>query len=132
MFSIVYASLLRPIAHPDADRRVAGIHAIPEQSESWYLRRRDIRRFHGLALANAEFEDWHLFAGSSASTVTGAGLPERIRRQQITPGLLGVPRGPPVIGRLFRAGEEAERPADISEGYWRRRFNADPNVLGRN
>jgi putative ABC transport system permease protein len=54
-----------------------------------------------------------------------------MRRQQITPGLLESFAVRPVIGRLFRAGEEAERPALISEGYWRRRFNADPDVLGR-
>ncbi len=131
MFSIVYASLLRPIAHPDARPPRGGIHAIPEQPESWISGGVTSADFMDWRSQTTEFEDWHLFAGSSASTVTGAGLPERIRRQQITPGLLDSLAVRPVIGRLFRAGEEAERPAVISEGYWRRRFNADPNVLGR-
>jgi hypothetical protein len=132
MFSIVYASLLRPIAHPDAERRVVVFTKSlnsPNRGISGGVTSADFMDWRG---QTTEFEDWHLFAGSSASTVTGAGLPERIRRQQITPGLLESFAVRPLRGRLFRAGEEAERPSVISEGYWRRRFNADPNVLGRN
>ena len=66
-------------------------------------------------------------------TLTGAGDPERVTILGVTPNvpdLLGVR---PLIGRSFAAGEgplAGPRYALLGEEYWRRRFDANPGVLG--
>ncbi|HLE85458.1 MAG TPA: ABC transporter permease, partial [Thermoanaerobaculia bacterium] len=70
---------------------------------------------------------------AASATLTGAGEPERVSVLAVTqnlPELLGVR---PVTGRHFAAGEGlpgGARLALLSEEYWRRRFGADPGVLG--
>ena len=43
-------------------------------------------------------------------------------------------RTQPLLGRVFRDDEDrtgAPKVALLSEGFWRRRFNADPNIIGK-
>jgi putative ABC transport system permease protein len=68
-------------------------------------------------------------------TLDAGGESERLRRQGVSASffpLLGVSAA---IGRTFDAGEDsvAERKAVavLSDGLWRRRFGADPQILGR-
>ena len=65
---------------------------------------------------------------------TSGDLPERIRRAFVAPRFIDVWGIAPAMGRGFTTNEhEAGGPAAgiISDRYWRRRFGADPNVLGR-
>src|SRR5262249_37785786 len=48
--------------------------------------------------------------------------------------LFGVLQVPPAIGRWYSEAESAwgaHRVALVSDGFWRSRFGADPNVVGR-
>ena len=67
-------------------------------------------------------------------TVTGGGEAERVPRLLVTPGYFRVLQATPALGRLFTAEESKPSPpavAVISDAYWRRRFGADPNVVGQ-
>ena len=128
VFSIVWAALLRPLPYPDVDRRVVLMSGAGRSSP-------------GMGVTTADFIDWrdgsrtleqmHMFSSRTVFTAVGAGLPERVKAQHVTPGLFEALGARPVIGRFFRPGEEQTRPAVISEGYWRRRFGGQTDVLGR-
>ncbi len=130
MFSIIQASLLRPLPYPNADGLVM-LETVALNSPN--------RQFRG-GVASADFLDWrdqattldHWHMGTAARTETALGedLPERIVTQNVTSGLLESLGVPPVAGRFFRKGEEAAEPAVISEGYWQRRWGSRPDVLG--
>lgn len=91
----------------------------------------DARDFGGL-------ED--VFAGTVLSQMTFASLevdnqPEWINTQVVSANYFDVLGARPRLGRTFLPGEDRRPGADnvlvISERLWRRRFAADPSVLGR-
>ena len=60
--------------------------------------------------------------------------PESLVPQRVTAELLHVLRVQPAIGRTFTAENEVagrDRVAVLSDGLWRRRFGADPQIVGR-
>jgi len=72
--------------------------------------------------------------GFATVTVTGNGDPEQLVGNLISPTLTQVLGLTPIAGRSFTADEEkpgAPSIAMIGEGLWRRRFAADPNLVGR-
>jgi putative ABC transport system permease protein len=90
------------------------------------------------------FADWRerqeLFVAIAATqpaggfTVDENGVPRDLPALQVTAGYFDVYRAYPQIGRAFTEEDAMEgrpRVALISDGFWRRHFGADPNVLGR-
>ena len=62
------------------------------------------------------------------------GEPESLIPQRVTASFFDVLRVRPAIGRAFSAANEVagrDKVAVLSDGLWRRRFGADPNVIGR-
>jgi predicted permease len=130
VFSVVNAVLLRPppVAEPDrlvrlweAERRGGGYGSVSFPNyRDWA---REARAFTGLAA----------YHGRSL-TLGGAGEPERVQAVAATANVFRVLGVQPLLGRAFAPGEDApDRPAVVvlSEGIWRRRFGADPAVVGR-
>ncbi len=67
-------------------------------------------------------------------TLTGSGSPERLRAGYVTAEALPLTGVAPARGRTFSA--EEDRPGQpavtlLSDGLWRRRFGADPEIVGR-
>jgi putative ABC transport system permease protein len=129
IFSVVNSVLLRPLPY-ERPERLAMIWGHRNQEplaelsvpEYWDLRERT-----------------HAFAGVAAFAdgninLTGTGTPVRIRAGYFTantPALLGVA---PAIGRGFTADEDLPGGPPVvllGDGLWRRRFGADPKVVGR-
>jgi putative ABC transport system permease protein len=129
IFSLIYASLLRPLPYQDADRLLIVFTTDLNSANKKNRGGATTADFLDWRERSKLFEDWHLFSLNKTATATGAGLPERITYQHVTAGLLDSLGVRPVLGRLFRPGEEAV--AIISEGYWRRRFGGQEDVLGR-
>jgi len=72
--------------------------------------------------------------GYATFTLSGNGEPEQLPGNRISPALAQVLGTRPLAGRDFRADEEkpgGAAVAMIGEGLWKRRFNADPNLVGR-
>lgn len=74
-----------------------------------------------------------LLAGTDTH-VTGSGEPERITPAAVSPALFPILGIHAQMGRTFT--EEDDRPgwsrvAVLSDQYWRSRFAADPNIIGR-
>jgi putative ABC transport system permease protein len=129
MFTVVNRVLLRPLPYPDADRivrvfgRDRGRENEPFSGPDFLDLKRGARAFQYLAATSG-----------GASTITGAGDPERLRAQKVSPEYFEVFDVAPRLGRTFTAqsgATGADRQAVISAGLWKRRFGADPGILGR-
>jgi putative ABC transport system permease protein len=128
IFSAVNAVLLNPLAYPDPDRLVVvwGHHkTIGRETASLpdYLDwRAQARSFEALAaMTRTRFN------------LTGAGEPEVVSGGIATADLLRVFGVVPSVGRGFRDDEErgaAPRVAMLGEGYWRRRFGGERDIVG--
>lgn len=127
MYSVIDTVLLRPLPYPDAERLVV-LTQIREGAAD-------------TSIAPPRLEDWNrLSSGFEAisgyyvedvSDTTGD-LPERVRRATVAPRFLEVMGIAPVLGRGFADEEQRAGGAVlISHRYWRRRFGADPEVLGK-
>jgi putative ABC transport system permease protein len=69
-----------------------------------------------------------------AGSLTGEGEPERVRLALTTWNFLPIFGVPPQLGRTLLPSEEGssgDRAVVLSDAFWRRRFGADPGVVGR-
>src|SRR5580704_17362130 len=129
IFSIVNGVLLNPLPFPEPDRLVTLHESKPnfEQGSISYPNfldwQRDNRTFSSMAVARRY-----------AFSLTGKGEAEQVNAEFVTADffpLLGVN---PILGRTFTQSEElpgAGPVALISEGLWRRKFDAAKDVLGK-
>jgi putative ABC transport system permease protein len=72
--------------------------------------------------------------GYATFTLNGNGEPEQLTGNRISPALTQVLGIRPLAGRDFTAEEEKPNGAAVAmvgEGLWKRRFNADPTLVGR-
>jgi predicted permease len=137
IFSIVDAVLWRPLPYARADRVMAVSEQRPRESRwfgpvapaDYFDWRRDNRSFSAVAA-------YTLMPASAAYAynLTGSGEPERVRPLEVSAAFLTVIGVTPAFGRDFRAQEETvgrHRVVLLSDALWRRRFGADPSVVGR-
>jgi predicted permease len=131
VFSVVNALLLRPLPFRDPGQLVWISNAENYSTQA--------EHYSDLRVQNQSFSDLAGWAGvynAGDQELTGTGEPERLTSVPVTGNfftLLGVQ---PAIGRLFTTeecqGEYSAPPAMLlSDSFWRRRFAADPNVVGQ-
>jgi putative ABC transport system permease protein len=133
IFSVVDAVVLRGLPFDDAHRLVsvsetnkaragvAGGSSAPQNFLEW-------RGQHEV------FEAIGASADIGGFTIRGDGPPEDLPALQTTANLFSILRVRPDIGQPYSAANEvngSHRVMLISDGLWRRRFNADPNVVGK-
>jgi predicted permease len=131
LFSVVYALLVRPLPYPDADRLVILWNRSPGLNipEDWFSTAQyfDIRNGH------PGFEQLAIATGGNGN-LTGYGDPERVGVIRVSSNLLPMLGVKAAAGRLFSEADDrpgAAPAALLSHGLWTRRFDADPQVLGR-
>src|SRR5262245_41756186 len=130
IFSVVRAVLLAPLPFTAPDRLVSVWHAYPPSLPRAAL---SAPGFDDLRQARHIFEDVAVFTLANQN-LTGDGEPERLlvaRASQSFQPLLGLRVA---IGRWFTIEEDVpnqNRVVVLSDGLWRRRFGADPSVVGR-
>ncbi len=132
IFSAVQAVLLRPLEYPSADRLVK-INGLDEaEGEVSNLSPADFLDFQRDA---ASFERMGANGFVGLSTITGGqGEPDRVGAVQVTEGFFPTLQVQPALGRTFLREEDAPgapRVAIISDGFWRRRYGADPAIVGQ-
>ena len=132
IFSVVQAVLLRPLEFPGADRLVKVVGFDKTERITDNLSPADFLDFEREARS---FERMGAHGWVGLGTITGGrGEAERIGAVQVTEGFFPTLQVEPAIGRGFapeddRAG--AGRVALISDGFWRRRYAADPAIVGQ-
>jgi predicted permease len=131
VYAVVQAVLLRPLPFEDPDRLVTIYNSFPGRGADrignsipdFFLRRERV----------AGLEDVALYV-PSAETVGERDTTERVPGLRVTPSFfrtLGVDAS---LGRTFLEEEMspgAEPAVLLTDGYWRARFGASPDVLGR-
>ena len=129
VFSAMDAVLLRPLPFRDPDQLMSLTQTTERtgESEAATVRVLDWNRL------SATFQGitGHMMEDVSDTTTD---QPERVRRATVLPRFLAVWGIEPLLGRGFTEAEHRlGGPAAIliSERYWRRRFGADPSVLGK-
>jgi hypothetical protein len=83
--------------------------------------------------AEGPFEELAAFADRDFS-LTGVDIPEAVRGFRATANLFTLPGARPQIGRLFDPEEDSpgrNRVVLLSDAFWRRRFGASREVVGR-
>jgi putative ABC transport system permease protein len=127
VFSAIWAVVLRPLPFPHPERLVTVAQVNPKAKQPFVapVRLADWNRL------NTTFQSITGYYSQDDSELSGA-LPERLTRAFVAPGFLETWGIAPAIGRDFRPEEHSSaQPAVlISDRLWRRRFNADPNVVG--
>jgi predicted permease len=128
IFSVVNAIVFRPLPY-SAPQRLVGV---------WT---KDLKRPGSqYPAAMPTFRDWqqqaHLFSGFAAYAfnrfhVSGNEGPDETRGVFATANFFDVMGVRPVLGRALQPADERERVVVIGDVLWRRRFNADQNVLGK-
>ena len=129
IFSVVNAVLLRPLPYADPDRLVL----IGDRGPDGAAGNVGYTTFLDWKARSHSFEDMGLIR-SWAPTLSVNGQPERIAAMRVSSNFFALLGTRPAIGRDFRADEDAPnkwRVLMLSDGLWRRRFNADPSVVGR-
>jgi putative ABC transport system permease protein len=131
IFSLVDTVLFRPLPFPEPDRltmiwersatSVRGIVG-PRTLVEWNRRNRTFE-----AIAGYRPNVGSMVMHNADGTV------ENVPRQWVTAGIFDTLGIKPISGRTFLQSDDTQRANVIilSEGFWRSRFNADPNVLGR-
>ena len=129
LFSVVNGVLLNPLPYPN-----------PQQLASVYSR---TTQFSHSSISYPNFLDWQRENGTFAAmaayrgdefNLTGSGEPERLRAEMVSADFFPILAVKPVLGRLFSAQDDHAGAAPVvllSEGLWRRRFGASPQIIGQ-
>jgi putative ABC transport system permease protein len=129
MFSVVHAVLLRPLPYADPDRLVALYNRIDGNPE--------------LALSDPEYLDYSertrtltlAVVATDSVNLTGDALEsERVLGASVTANMFDVVGVQPAVGRAFRPEESvpgAPPVVILTDRLWRRRYAADPAMVGR-
>jgi putative ABC transport system permease protein len=131
VFALVDAVLLRPLPFREPSRLVFLWHTLPDRNmfeveatafdfTAW----KDLQSLSNLGMTT--FGSFTLTGGDAE--------PERLRGARLTASMMPTLGFAPAIGRGFVAEEDFDdvpRVVILSDGLWRRRFGADPTMVGR-
>src|SRR6185503_20355907 len=144
MFSVVYAALLRPPPFTEPDRLVM-LYVTRTTPRDGLVRLRwsrpviavleDLVQARGRPAGVSSFEAIASVTGASVALSGGTFVPEQIDGELVSPGYFSTLRIAPSAGRTFLAEDDrvpgAPPLAIVSDRLWRRRFAADPSLVGR-
>src|SRR5579864_7203872 len=128
IFSVADALLIRPLPYQDPDRLVIVTNASGPNRRAFSYLRATFLQEHGRS-----FEGFAPFVAENFN-LTGRGDPEQLPAVRVGWNFFQVLGVGPALGRSFRP--EEDRPGGhpavvISDALWKRRFSADPGVLGQ-
>jgi predicted permease len=133
VFSAVYSVLLKPLPYQNPDQLYTVEITIPER----------LAQLGALTGRIQDYLEWRdantAFSGVATITpvqwnLTGTDEPERVGGARVSTNFFSLLGVPPQQGRGFAAEEEQpgrDRVVVISDGLWRRRYGADPAIVGK-
>jgi putative ABC transport system permease protein len=128
VFSVVYGVLLRPLPYAEPERLV----------QLWETSTRTPGDRNPVSVPN--YRDWTASSQSFTAmlayafnryTITGEGTPEQIQGLTLLGDAWAVLGVRPLLGRGISLDDARAHTVVLSEGLWRRRYRADPGILGR-
>jgi putative ABC transport system permease protein len=134
IFSVINATVLKPLSFPDSDRLVLVWETFgkPPNNKNivsapnvWDFRTLT-KSFEGIAIFDSAGRGYNLSAGS--------GEPEQVSGLRVSANFFSLLRATPMLGRSFLPEEEMpgkDHEVILSYGLWRRRYGADAAIVGR-
>src|SRR5712692_7399988 len=131
IFSVLDTFLYRPLPYPHPEKLV-----VVWETESAHPERTippPIAELVDWQKQNHVFEDIALISFNDTASVSGLGEPRPLRVEYVTPNLFSLLGAKPVLGRIFLPTEAQDRAQTvlISDEFWKRELNSDPQVLGK-
>ena len=133
IFSLVNAIILRPLAYREPNRLVVLTEVILKLSHLYPTTPVMAGHFTEWRRHLKSFEHLAAIEGLSFN-LTGAGEPERLGAARVSATFFPMLGLAPAIGRGFLEEEDQpgrDRVVILSDSLWRRRFQADPGIVGR-
>jgi predicted permease len=133
IFSVVDAIVLRGLPFADANR-IVSVSEIDKARAGLAGRSSAPQNFLDWRAQQDVFDAIGASFGSGGFTIRGDGPPEDLRALRTTANLFSILRVRPAIGQPYSEANEVDgnhRVMLISDALWRRRFNADPDVVGK-
>ncbi len=136
IFSVVNTLLLRPLPFRDPGRLV-WIANHQDETNDMSGKTSQTDYLLDLRAKNQSYEDlaaYFAFYGLGDAKMIGGVEPERLTSVPVTQNFFSLLGVEPQIGRQFSAEEckqNGPRVTMLSDGLWRRKFAADPNIVGR-
>jgi predicted permease len=134
VFSVVNALLLRALPFTEANRLVWIANGTSENLSAQTVQVANLIDLREQSRAFAAVAAFSPFYGVGDIRLTGAGEAERLTAVPVTEDFFRVLGVRPQAGRFFTADEcrwQAPATVILDDGFWRRRFAADPGVIGR-
>jgi len=130
LFSVVHGVLLRPLPYGESDRLVHVRQHLPglgaAQTDFSVHEIRDLRE---ASRSLAELAEYH----GMSFTLLGRGEPVWVSTGVVSGEFFDVLGIRPLHGRTFRSGDDvpgAEPVLILGNGFWRRHFGGDPDIVG--
>src|SRR5262245_20991773 len=131
-FSVADAMLWKPVPLPHLENLVMVVGRVPD----------DPKGLSALSSADADdiraqattFDRVASYQEGLANIAAAAGEPERVDQALVTANFFDVLGVWPARGRGFEGGEDQpgrEREVVLTDAFWRRRFGADPSLIGK-
>jgi len=135
IFSVVNGVLLKPLPYPEPDRLVMLWERSPRRGfdrekvtgPDFLDWREQNRVFESMAF-------WPGWLGADDFNLVGADGVEKVKAIYASSSLFGVLRVKPLLGRAFLPEDDqwhGHRVAVVSHELWRRRFAANPDIIGQ-
>ena len=133
MFSVVNAVLLRPMPFRDPGRLVMIWETSPRTEKTNVANPQNLADWQK---RNRSFEKMAAYVPfQQTASLTGEGEPVEVPINYATRDFFSILGVQPILGRDFLPEEDVagdrNNVALISEGLWRRRYGADPKIIGR-
>jgi putative ABC transport system permease protein len=132
IFSVVDGVILRPYPYPDADRIV--VLNSTNQKEGFTRSALSYADFKDVRDSASTIETMAAFTSRSLTVADGTAEPERFLGSPVSWTLFHLLGTPPILGRNFTAEDDkpgAEPVVLLSHDIWERRYQKDPNIVGR-
>jgi predicted permease len=133
IFSVVNGVLLRPLPYREPESLVTVREVIPALAQTYPTLPVSARHFVEWRARCTSFERLSL-TDLGTVNLTGAGEPEHLDSARVSADLFQTLGVEPAMGRAFAEGEDQDgrnRVAILSDALWRRRFHADPAIVGK-
>jgi len=131
-FSVCDAMLWKPLPLPNLNRLAMVLQRIPDQPNEW--RRMAPADFDDIRRQQTAFEGVAAWDNELCNLAGNGATPERASRYMVTPNFFALSGARPALGRTFGPDEDQpgrERVVVLGDALWRRRFAADPAIIGR-
>jgi len=130
IFSVVNTVLLKPLAFSDPERIVVFQNLFKQGGRSQGA---SPNEYNFWRQQTQGFQDASAYAFNVAN-LTGDASPEQIQMTRASANFFRLCGANVVLGRTYTAEEDvphAPKTAVLAYGFWRRRFGADPGVIGK-